>query len=677
MSLILNKEMFYQFGRNITNLEINQNIEKQGLIINTNRSILYKKSNTNFFVKDKYYFIDVKGKCNRKYAKIVVKLYTYLDDKVQEEFILGVNSIYNIIKIHNECNSFRIDLFISGDAKVYIDNVNIQEIKKIKQLEGLENIKLKDKFIEDIFASFNLLSRNLGKNSKEKLVANALNDIWFIRNNYEEINVLDKDSWDNEKNNRSYLLSLMGFYNCVGYCDLIRETKDDRIIKHYFKIIEYFIDNYGYTSQFNGLAYNDMAVASRVFNWIYFYICFGNKLDDKQKNKLLSAIIYNANLLMEDHFNSRGTNHGLYQDIGSFTFLYCFKNKYSNYKIDDIVKNMENYFNFAITDEGILKEHSPIYQMLILKNMIYILRVYEKMGIDLKSMKNKIEKMKSYCTNILMPNDLFPRVSDTGNLSFNEVEDILTTKPKENVIYPKSGYAVFRNNIDKKEKSTYVFFYNAYNSFYHKHSDENGIIIYKNGEIITEAGANGYQYTDHYTKYAYSSWAHNTLIVNDKGLVEDKVIPNDYNYTATYIDDYNIDNQFNVSVTGVTDRYKNVKFVRKVNYLKKKEKIIVSDNVTSLNVNNYSILWNLAADLVPLQKGKSKIEIYRGDKRVALIKLKANAKFNINLIKGQKEPRLLGWIVNVNNDPIPTYVIKIDFINKKNIKLDTIFLLDD
>ena len=194
--------------------------------------------------------------------------------------------------------------------------------------------------------------------------------------------------------------------------------------------------------------------------------------------------------------------------------------------------------------------------------------------------------------------------------------------------------------------------------------------------IITEAGANGYQYDDPYTKYAYSSWAHNTLIVNDKGLVEEKNIPNDYNYNGTYIDKYDINNPLNVSITGVTERYKNVKFERNVLYKKKKDMIIVKDIVSSNVDNKYTILWNLAVDLDVKMINNNKLEVYRNDKRVMAIVIKSSSKYDISLIKGQKEPRLLGWMVKQGSDPIPTYVIKIDFYCNKKIKLITRFLLD-
>ncbi len=678
------KELLYEFGKEITYIKINKEIKCNISIIDTNKTLLYKNNNT-LFEKDHYYFFDIKGICKKKYARIIVKLFTYLDNVIQEEFVLGVNSSFNIIKIHKEYNNFKIYLFAMGEVEINIDNIKVIEVNDTKKIDIKENIVIKSDLLEDLLKAFNLFTRNYNNISKDQLIANGLNDIWYEVKGYEEIKVLDLSSWSSDKP-RNYLLSLNAYSNCIIYCDLIKEIDDektsDKIIDNYYKTIEFFIDNYEYTSQFNGLTYNDMTVAKRVFAWIYFYAHFHDKLSDTKKNKLLSFIIYEANLLMEDHFNTRGTNHGLYQDIAAFTYLYCFQNKYSNYKLEDIAKNICEYFNFAITDEGVLKEHSPVYQALILENMKVIFNVFKKIGFDVKDMQDKINKMVDYCVNIMMPNQLLPRIGDgtEGRLSWasslEKFVDLDKVKPKENIVYPESGYAVFRKDIDKKEKSTYVLFYNAYNSFYHKHSDENGLIIYRDGEIITEAGANGYQYDDPYTKYAYSSWAHNTLIVNDKGLVEEKNIPNDYNYNGTYIDKYDINNPLNVSITGVTERYKNVKFERNVLYKKKKDMIIVKDIVSSNVDNKYTILWNLAVDLDVKMINNNKLEVYRNDKRVMAIVIKSSSKYDISLIKGQKEPRLLGWMVKQGSDPIPTYVIKIDFYCNKKIKLITRFLLD-
>ena len=676
-----NKDVFYQFGKDITEIDINKNIVCNNIIIDTDKSLLYKQIDSRLFLNNHYYFIDIMGNCKSNYAKVVVKLFTYLGDKIQEEFVLGVNSSFNIIKIHKKYNSFRIYIFLSGEVDVTINSILVKEVISIKGIDKINNIDLKCDLLDELFDAFDLLSRSVGVMSNDKLISNALKDIWYVRNNYEEIRVLDASSWDNT-NNRGYLLSLNGFDNCALYIDVINNIKNNKVkgnvIRHYIRMIEYFIDNNEYVSQVKTLTYNDMAVAKRIHNLIYFYGYFNDYFNIKQKDKVLSLIIHDANLLMENHFNSRGTNHGLYQDIAALTYLYCFNGKYSKYDIKDIARNIYRYFAFAITDEGVLKEHSPAYQVYIIYNMVRILNLFKKLNLDIYDMDKRLENMKCYCVNIMLPNKLLPRIGDGYLKTYSAIHkyiDLSGLEPKDNMVYPESGYAVFRKkNIDKE---TYVFFYNAYNSFYHKHSDENGLMIYKDREIITEAGANGYQYSDPYTKYAYSSWGHNTLIVNDKGLLEEKNIPNDFNYNGTYIKDYNIKNNNHVYIRGVTERYNDVKFMREVEYNKKDDSVKVTDNVTSKNKNKYTILWNLGVGLDVRQVNNKLIYIYSDDKRVATVNIKSSSKYDISIVKGQTEPRILGWCVNQDKGHIPINVICITFNNMKKFKLVTNFKLDD
>lgn len=137
---------------------------------------------------------------------------------------------------------------------------------------------------------------------------------------------------------------------------------------------------------------------------------------------------------------------------------------------------------------------------------------------------------------------------------------------EDDKVFPKSGYAIFRNDWSKEEKATYVLFTAAYHVDYHKHSDDLNLYIYSNGEIITEAGPNGYNYKDPFTEYAYSSFAHNTLIVDGKGLPR-----TDRQYEKVYLSDYEI-NKDKVEATGINLRYTGVEHSRTVSYMKDEEK---------------------------------------------------------------------------------------------------------
>lgn len=136
--------------------------------------------------------------------------------------------------------------------------------------------------------------------------------------------------------------------------------------------------------------------------------------------------------------------------------------------------------------------------------------------------------------------------------------------PKEtNIVFSDGGYAIFRDKW-QWNAGTYLAFTAAYHSTTHKHSDDLSIWLYHNGDIITEAGPNGYASNEDST-YSRSSFAHNVLIVNNAGLSNQ-----DGKINQTKIIASNLEDPSNPSVTGMTTRFENVQHTRNINYQKKK-----------------------------------------------------------------------------------------------------------
>lgn len=93
--------------------------------------------------------------------------------------------------------------------------------------------------------------------------------------------------------------------------------------------------------------------------------------------------------------------------------------------------------------------------------------------------------------------------------------------------------------------------------------------------MISEAGPNGYNYSDPLTQYAYSSYAHNALIVDGVGLVR-----TDGQYDKVFIEDYVIADDY-AEVTGINERYEDVTHKRNVSFMKRDQVIQVKDTVIS------------------------------------------------------------------------------------------------
>jgi len=674
----LTKELFYNISPE-KKFELNVNKEYiSDTSILTSSKELIKKINDTPMDLNKYYFVNINGQIEDDYIKASVKLYTYKDNKLLEEFELGIDSLYNVIYISQDYEYIRMEVIYSGKGKININNISISEILEFKELD-IATVEFEDTYIYDFEMAQEMYNIGFSTLDKENILNNLEVDNIVYEINEACIKV-KKENFKKEQEliseQREELLRVNGFSNCVAYLKLYNDTKNEEIIYKYYELIEAWIDNYKYTSNENGLVYNDMSVAYRVYNWIRFYHVAEEYLNQEQKTKFLTSIIYQANLLEEAHFNSRGTNHGLYQDISNLFYLKTINSKYNlEEQIIGTTANIDKYFEECISKNGVHLEHSPDYHIFMMEGMEDLIKIFVNLKLDTTKLRNKLEYMQEFLIYIVKPDNELPQIGDTAKRKIELSEYIEKTKLNNitnlpiDVVYEDEGYAIFRKDW---EDDTYILFYNAYNSYYHKHSDENGLWIYRDGDIIREAGKNGYTYNEPFTKYAYSSWGHNTLIVNGKGLVEEKNIPNDYNYEGTYIENYDITNTNNVWVTGVNNRYDNVTHSRSVNYNKSEDVVYVSDTITSTEKNDYTLLWNLAVDVIAKEEGNN-INLYRNDELIMTIEFETEAEYKTELVRGQTEPKILGWETNLG-DVKETTVIRIDFEDKEQVNFITKFI---
>lgn len=656
------KNDFYSFGDSVISYEINQEEMFEYTLLDYENKQIYIINDAHLELK-KYYYVDVFGNSsNDKSNRIIVQISTYKDKQVLEKFNLGINSIYNIVYFKQDFDEIRMNLYVYGTSKVKIDSLNFREITDFLTIDSVDFDV--DKGIVDNFQ--NLMPSVMKNGFSEKFhgeILDKIKDNIFAVENKGLIyyyNINDIIDYNNSSiTDRSIQLYISKFDSVGPYFMMLDDITD--FVHRYYNLIEIFIDEKRYVSYEDGLIYNDWAIAGRVHNWILFYSRACKYLTCEQRDKLITSIVYQAKLLNESHFNSRGTNHGLQQDLIYLEYLTLMCNDYDiKSQIEENYKKVIEYFYLVVSSNGVHLEHSPRYHSLIIASLINVINIYNLLNIDVLELENLKENMIQYLSYITKPDGYLPEISDTDYmLNEYKIKDI---KDKFKV-FKDEGYAVFKND------NTYILFYNAYNSHYHKHSDENGLWIYRDGDIVREAGRSNYNYEDPYTKYAYSSWSHNTLIVNDRGLVDEKNIPNDYNYEGTYIENYKIDENL---VVGVTTRYNDIRWKRVITYDENKDVICSNDYVESSNRNKYTFLWNLDISVNAIKNGNV-IDLYRNDRLIMTISFDIKEIYNLFLIYGQDTPNIIGYKM-VDNKPVKTYTIKIDInSSSNNINFKTYF----
>ncbi|MFQ8600385.1 MAG: heparinase II/III family protein [Oscillospiraceae bacterium] len=108
----------------------------------------------------------------------------------------------------------------------------------------------------------------------------------------------------------------------------------------------------------------------------------------------------------------------------------------------------------------------------------------------------------------------------------------------------------------------------AYHTKYHKHCDDLSILVHKGGDILVEAGCNGFDYKDPMTRYSYSCFAHNTLVVDDASLPRV-----DGKYDCVYIEDGSTGDEASF-VSAVNKRYHDTIHKRRADYYGKDYTIV-------------------------------------------------------------------------------------------------------
>jgi hypothetical protein len=481
--------------------------------------------------------------------------------------------------------------------------------------------------------------------------------------------------WEDNKS-RSYLRLIHGhtFLGCLT--EAFRETNDPKFLIKGLDLINDWIKSNPYETKQGTMAFHDETTALRLQYWLRFYIFAAKSLELKQLESLKQAMWNTAELLSRDFFHSTNTNHGMFQDVALLLFAEYFywENQTKCHFYREIaLRRLKQYFTSTFTVEGVHKEHSPSYHMLVASYIKMLLGWMEKAKIGedaISEFYDIYKKSEEFSIYIIRPDGFFPPICDTeaksvAESSYNKLYDsdefmFAITKgavgkpPIENdKVFIESGYAIFRDDWGKKDKCTYVLFSAAYNTNYHKHSDDLNLYIYSEGEIITEAGPNGYNYQDPYTKYAYSSFAHNTLVVDGKGLPR-----NDGNYDKVYLSDYKISSN-TVEATGVNLRYQGVKHTRNVRYLKDEQIIIVKDDIHSKQKHEYKLLWHVAPD-IRVYLSDRMVELFRSSKKIAEIEFNTTAPIRISTKHGQNKPRIQGWKFPQMEQKQPLTTIEVD-----------------
>jgi hypothetical protein len=353
-----------------------------------------------------------------------------------------------------------------------------------------------------------------------------------------------------------------------------------------------------------------------------------------------------------------------------------------------------SYFSTSFTADGVHVENTPTYHLMVSKQVHGVFEILSAVEHEhAEEYRTLLDRAAEYATHAMMPNGMYPPISDTAqqfeapaarqnifgteNFVFAASAGKAGVQPAHRtLVLPDSGYAIHRSSWSDPD-ATFAFFSAAYNANYHKHSDDLSFFLRSKGlDLLSEAGPYGYDYKDPLTKYAYSSFAHNCVIVDGTSLPR----TDEFSHLTT-LEQHDI-RADGFHVTGRTGRLKDTVHSREVEISEPAgvPRIDIVDTVESTGAHTYDMLWNLGPEVEPVIHGQG-FELFHAGKKVMDLHFEADVATTVSLHRGETKPRYLGWRFPRFGQAIATHTVRIRFEGNRatirtRIRLDDFTYLD-
>lgn len=417
------------------------------------------------------------------------------------------------------------------------------------------------------------------------------------------------------------------------------------------------------------MSYHDEATAQRAIALRCFLDDYSHLLMEEDIALIDQILSETADLLTDEAFYSQGTNHGMYQDLA--LVIVSARVPKGDASLELAIERLNDYFKNSFTTDGIHKEQSPQYHCIVSNHLREYTNFLSSHNAAMaRELREVFERTETYATMAISPLGTFPPVSDTSNelvvssgyshiytsaeYQYAVTQGLLGEVPKlSSLIAADTGVAIFREDWEDPY-SVYIYYSAAYNSDYHKHSDELSVYLVHRGiEILREAGPNGYEMKDPYTIYGFSSFAHNTLIVNNEGLPRTDPEGMDKVGLKTVADTSDSEDAaagytLEFAVDGWNNRFSGVRHSRRVAFWgpeqeKLPKTLQIIDTIQARNRNDYQLLWHLGPDVsAEVQEDIVRIRDAEGASLAELM-VTSNTHIELDIVSGQSDPEIQGW----------------------------------
>ena len=553
----------------------------------------------------------IKISLNKKEDNCVYACYLYFKDEV--------------VKYHYQHSMdfpHRIGLYTSKALKV---RYFIWDKKKdVRISESIDVTKQLTLFNTYLFYLDNELNSYLLDKDIEKYISteeNIKRGKLLFENNKIKLTSFDAVEWEDWEsdpfNNRSWQWALHWFDFSKYLLAFHYKTNNDKVLDSLRNLINSWIDRYLYNNNTDfEFIWHDHATALRAEQvlLLLYYLKKYNPLWMATNFGFISRLFETLDVLgkklEQEDFYSKHTNHGLEQVRVLMLLGLILNNKAW---VDISILRLNDELEFSFTNEGVHKENSPGYHQFVFKVFLSIIEEFPSHVLkDLGPKFNDIaSKALTYITYILRPDKNLPIIGDTElkpiTDSYNnffsgtvEYENFIyslnqgrrgVAPLKNNKVYPKSGYAIFRNtwgNDKNFTDSIQLIFKAGCLSKYHHQQDENSFVLYAFGEDwLIDSGLYNYINKDPIRNYVRRRQAHNMPVISNTSYDHD-----DFNHRIDNwsIYDYSEDN-YNPYIAATNRVLVTVEHDRKISFDANMQSLLVEDKVVSIDEKRRDITF--------------------------------------------------------------------------------------
>ena len=444
------------------------------------------------------------------------------------------------------------------------------------------------------------------------------------------------------------------------------------------KVVRAWASTYADATILPAASHHDETTAQRLIQLTALTLRLKELVPEDDYTWLTELAVSTARLLATDDFHATGNNHGMFQDLALLYFSVLCDFVPADEResfFSTATTRLHSYFSSSFTADGVHVENTPTYHLMVSKNVHGVLEILSKTRHPhAEYYRSLLAGAAQYATHALMPNGMYPPVSDTtqqvetnaarqnifesSEFAFAASAGKVGSEPRQRtLVLPDSGYAIYRSAWGDPN-ATFAFFSAAYNANYHKHSDELSLFLRSGGiDLLSEAGPYGYDYKDPLTKYGYSSYAHNCLVVDGVSLprTDDSAALTTLTAQEVRADGFR--------VTGRTARLKDTTHSRTVEIHERDDVpyLDVLDTIESPDRHAYELLWNLGTDVDVVLHGQG-FELFHDGRKVMDLQFEASVPTRVTLHKGETRPRPLGWRFPRFGEAVPAPVVKISFL---------------